>query len=37
MPISEQEYRMVVVNPNTYYFSSALKLHYRIKGNSPGN
>jgi hypothetical protein len=22
---------MVIANPNTYYFSSALKLHYRIK------
>jgi anaerobic selenocysteine-containing dehydrogenase len=31
VPISEQEYRMVIVNPNTYYFSSALKLHIRIK------
>ena len=31
VPISEHEYRMVIANPNTYYFSSALKLHYRIK------
>ena len=31
VPISEYEYRMVIANPNTYYFSSALKLHYRIK------
>ena len=31
VPISEHEYRMVIANPNTYYFSSALKLHFRIK------
>lgn len=31
VPISEHEYRMVIANPNTYYFSSALKLHYRNK------
>jgi hypothetical protein len=31
VPISEHEYRMVIGNPNTYYFSSALKLHIRIE------
>jgi TAT (twin-arginine translocation) pathway signal sequence len=31
VPISEHEYRMVIGNPNMYYFSSALKLHFRIK------
>lgn len=30
VPITEYEYRMVIGNPNLYYFSSALKLHYRI-------
>lgn len=37
VPISEHEYRMVIGNPNTYYFSSALKLHYRIKHAREGN
>ena len=29
--ISEYEFRRVVGNPSLYYFSTALKLHYRIK------
>jgi len=28
---SEDEYTSVIANPNTYYFSSALVLHFRIK------
>lgn len=36
VPISEHEYRMVIANPNTYYFSSALKLHFRIDRNRSG-
>ena len=31
VPATAYEYRMVVANPNMYYFSSALKLHYRIQ------
>lgn len=30
VPASEYEYRMVIANPNMYYFSSALRLHRRI-------
>jgi len=30
VPISEREYRNVIADPSTYYFSSALKLHIRI-------
>jgi hypothetical protein len=30
VPATEYEYRMVIANPNMYYFSSALKLHRRI-------
>lgn len=30
VPITVYEYQMVICNPNLYYFSSALKLHYRI-------
>lgn len=30
IPISEHEYNLVIKNPNLYYFSSALKLHYRV-------
>lgn len=30
VPATEYEVRMVIANPNTYYFSSALKLHCRI-------
>lgn len=29
--ISQYEYESVLVNPRLYYFSSALKLHHRIK------
>jgi len=29
--ISEYEFRRVVRNPSLYYFSTALKLHYRIE------
>jgi len=36
VPISEHEYRMVIANPNTYYFSSALKLHVRIERTRSG-
>jgi hypothetical protein len=31
VPATEYEYRMVIANPNMYYFSSALKLHYRVQ------
>ena len=31
MCIRDSEYRMVIANPNLYYFSSALKLHVRIE------
>lgn len=31
VPVLELEYRDAISNPNLYYFSSALKLHYRIK------
>lgn len=31
VPATEYEYRMVIANPNLYYFSSALKLHVRIE------
>ena len=36
VPASEYEYRMVIANPNMYYFSSALKLHYRIQRKRDG-
>ena len=29
--ISDYEYNNVIVNPRLYYFSSALKLHHRVK------
>ncbi len=29
--ISDYEYRCVINNPRLYYFSSALKLHHRVK------
>jgi hypothetical protein len=29
--ISQIEYNHVIINPNLYYFSSALKLHYLIQ------
>ncbi len=29
--ITEQQFLLVVGNPSLYYFSTALKLHYRIK------
>jgi hypothetical protein len=29
--ISEDEFHKVVINPSLYYFSTALKLHFRIK------
>lgn len=35
--ISEYEYRMVIINPNMYYFSSALKLHIRIQQAQKAN
>ena len=31
VPVTEYEYRMVIANPNLYYFSSALKLHHRVE------
>lgn len=31
VPITAYEFQMVVANPFTYYFSTALKLHLRIK------
>lgn len=31
VPITEHEARQVVRNPFTYYFSTALKLHFRIE------
>ena len=31
VPVLEYEYQNVIRNPNMYYFSSALKLHYRIQ------
>ena len=31
VPATEYEYRMVIANPNLYYFSSALKLHHRVE------
>lgn len=31
VPASEREYRMVIANPNLYYFSSALKLQHRVE------
>lgn len=31
VPATEYEYRMVIANPNMYYFSSALKLHCRVQ------
>ena len=34
--LTEYEYRMVIANPNMYYFSSALKLHYRIQRKRDG-
>ena len=36
VPVTEYEYRMVIANPNMYYFSSALKLHYRIQRKRDG-
>lgn len=30
--VSEQRYRMVLLNPHLYYSSSALRLHYQIIG-----
>lgn len=36
VPASEYEYRKVIANPNMYYFSSALKLHYRIRRQHDG-
>ncbi len=36
VPVLEYEYRNVVRNPNMYYFSSALKLHYRIQRKRDG-
>ena len=36
VPATEYEYRMVIANPNLYYFSSALKLHYRIQRKRDG-
>ena len=36
VPATEYEYRMVIANPNMYYFSSALKLHYRIQRKRDG-
>jgi len=36
VPASEYEYRMVIANPNMYYFSSALKLHCRIQRKRDG-
>ena len=30
--VPEQRYRMVLVNPHLYYFSSALRLNYQIIG-----
>lgn len=30
VPVTEYEYLTVIGNPNLHYFSSALKLHYRI-------
>lgn len=32
----EYEYNNVIQNPNTYYFSSALKLHIRVKRKRDG-
>ena len=29
--LREHEYQRVIANPRLYYFSAALKLHYRIK------
>ncbi len=31
VPVLEYEYHNVIRNPNMYYFSSALKLHIRVK------
>ena len=36
VPVLEYEYRNVLANPNMYYFSSALKLHYRIQRKRDG-
>ena len=36
VPATEYEYRKVIANPNMYYFSSALKLHYRIRRKREG-
>ena len=36
VPATEYEYRMVIANPNMYYFSSALKLHFRIQRKRDG-
>ena len=36
VPISVHEYRWVIADPNTYYFSSALKLHVRIERTRSG-
>ena len=36
VPATEYEYRMVIANPNMYYFSSALKLHCRIQRKRDG-
>ena len=36
VPVLEYEYQNVIRNPNMYYFSSALKLHYRIQRKRDG-
>lgn len=36
VPATEYEYRTLIANPNMYYFSSALKLHYRIQRRLDG-
>lgn len=36
VPVLEYEYRNVIDNPSMYYFSSALKLHYRIQRKRDG-
>lgn len=36
VPATEYEYRKVIANPNMYYFSSALKLHCRIRRKRDG-
>ena len=35
--ITENEFCKVVINPSLYYFSTALKLHFRIKRAKEGN